>query len=99
MSAKDIRIELIKLSEQALDLAEFIDRNGTDVQYEVEFVGGTRPVDTPHTSAGHLAAELQDSAVKLFSSFEFSSQIIKVQEAEERYDEEHSEAMRELDLR
>ena len=98
MSAKDIRIELIKLADKVLDVSAFIDQYGTDVQYEVDFVGGTKPVDTPHLSAGHLAQELKDQAEELFNSFEFDGPILAVEEAEDRYQEEYASAVRDLDL-
>lgn len=98
MKAKDIRIELMKLADAALEVANFIDKKGTEVQYEVEFVGGSRPVDTPHISAGHFAQQLQKDAVKLFGSWEFSNMIVAVEDAEKQYDEEFSEAVRDLDL-
>lgn len=98
MSTKDMRIELMKLADAALEVANFIDKKGTKVQYEVEFVGGSRPVDTPHTSAGHLAQRLQKDAVELFGSWEFSQMIVDVEDAERFYDEEYTEAVRDLDL-
>lgn len=98
MNAKDIRVELMKLADKVLDVSAFIDQYGTDVQYEVEFVGGTKPVDTPHTSAGHLAQELKDQAEELFNSFEFDGPILAVEEAEDRYQEEYASAVRDLDL-
>src|SRR5690625_2036873 len=93
-----LETKLLELSEQAVGLLEFIRDRGTDVRYEVEFVGGSRPVDTPHTSAGHLAQQFQKDAVELFSSWEFSQMIVDVEDAERLYDEEYAEAIRDLDL-
>lgn len=98
MNAKDIRVELMKLADKVLEVSAFIDQYGTDVQYEVEFVGGTKPVDTPHLSAGHLAQELKDQAEELFNSSEFDGPILAVEEAEERYQDEYADAVRDLDL-
>lgn len=93
-----LETKLLELSEQAVRLLEFIRERGTDVRYEVEFVGGTRPVDTPYTSAGDLARVLRDNADRLFKSFEFDRLILEVEEAEERYQTEYADAVRDLDL-
>lgn len=91
--------ELGLLRDGISDLISFIAEKGTEVQYEVEFVGGTFPLDTPHISAGHLARYLQRDAEKIFNSAEFEELIIGVEQAEEQYDEEYENAFRELDLR
>lgn len=99
MKGNNMLKTLLEIAEKAEGLAEFIKEKGTQVQYEVEFVGGTYPVDTPHTSAGHLAEELKTQAENLFGSLEFDRLIFLVEEAEERYQDEYDEAVRELDLR
>lgn len=94
----EIQNKLRKVISDMEKLSDFISEKGTGVQYEVEFVGGTRPVDVPHTSAGHLAQQVQKGAVELFGSWEFGRMIVDVEDAERLYDEEYAEAVRDLDL-
>jgi len=95
----ELHAELVGISQKVIDLAKFIRENGTEVNYEVQFVGGSYPVDTPHTSAGHLAQELQNSLVALFGSSRWVDLLIGVENAESRYEEEYNDAKRELDIR
>lgn len=91
--------KLRQVAEEILELADKIDTDGADVLYEVEFVGGTQPVDTPQLSAGHLAADVDYSLREIVEDYDFQKLITDAEEADEAYLDEYQEAVRDLDIR